>query len=161
MTLTRFDPTEALRPLPAGSVAESSAQPTPQSEAPLAYDVYRLGDTLCLDFDVPGVAPRAIQLALEGQILTVSVERELHGPGVEVVERGRVHGAFRRRLVLPEAWQADALQASCENGVLHIEAPMRRPAAPRTIEIADTAAQAPTWVERVLRDEAEPVGSLA
>lgn len=140
MAMTRLDPTEELRPLPAGPVAESSPAPAaPQTEGPLAYDVYRNDDALCLDFDVPGVDPAGIQLSIEGQILTVAFERELAGAGVEVIERGRVHGCFRRRLMLPAAWQGERLRARYENGVLHLEAPLRRPPAPRAIEITAPA----------------------
>lgn len=136
MTMIRFDPLEELRPVPVGTEGEATVPvPTPQAEGPLAYDVYRVDDELCIDFDAPGVAPRAIHLTLEEHILTVSVERELHDAGVEVIERGRVHGAFRRRLVLPGSWDVEELRATYENGVVHLSAPLRRSGGTRIVAI--------------------------
>lgn len=135
MTTKRFDPIEELRPLHAGALTYASVAGSPHAEAPLAYDVYRVGDELCIDFDVPGVEPSSICLALENQFLTVSATREIDDSGVEVIERGRVHGSFERRLVLPGHWHLDGLRASCTNGVLHLRAPLTNPSTTRIIVV--------------------------
>ena len=131
MTIKQFDPIEELRPLRAGALEGVSNDPSLRAEPPLAYDVYRVADELCIDFDVPGVEPSSIHLALENQFLIVSVTREIKDAGVEVIERGRVHGHFERRLVLPGHWDLEELRASCANGVLHVRAPLKSPSATR------------------------------
>lgn len=129
----RFDPVEEMRPLPVAPFANLSEQIG--TEAPLAYDVYRSGDDLCMDFDVPGVDPSAIHLSLENQYLTISVSRELPDSDIKLIERGRVHGLFERRLVFPSHWKLDELRASVANGVLHLQAPLRASHAARAIEV--------------------------
>lgn len=133
MTTKRLDPIEELRPLPVAPFANLSEQLG--TEAPLAYDVYRLDDDLCIDVDVPGVDPSAIQLSLENQYLTISASRELPAADIEVIERGRVHGTFERRLAFPGHWEVEGLRASVENGVLHLRAPMRASHRARTIPV--------------------------
>jgi len=174
MSTKRYDPTEDLRPVHTGSTNEKNAEvSSPYAEAPLAFDVYRVADELCIDFDVPGVDPSAIQLALENQFLTVSVQRELDGSGIEVIERGRVHGSFQQRLILPGHWHLNELRASYNNGVLHVTAPLRSPEATRRIEIEvsgrvwtsslsfDSTAGDSADVTEVDANERERVGSAA
>jgi HSP20 family protein len=172
MTTKRVDPIEELRPLSAGArMSEPGDVNAPAAESPLAYDVYRQGDELCIDFDVPGVEPASIHVSLEQQFLTVSVGRELPASGVEVIERGRVHGSFERRLVLPGHWRLDALRARCVNGVLQIRAPLMRASEGRAIAVegsgvspasraVDAARLTPDGVDLAV-DEREPVGSPA
>jgi len=133
MVTVRFDPIEEMRPLPVAPFADLSEQIG--TEAPLAYDVYRSGDDLCVDFDVPGVDPSSIRVSVENQYLAISASRELPGARIEMIERGRVHGLFERRLVFPGHWQLDELRATVENGVLHLQAPLRASNAPRSIPI--------------------------
>jgi HSP20 family protein len=136
MTTNRFDSTEGLRPFHAGRSREMNAEvASPHAEQPLAFDVYRVADELCIDFDAPGVDPSTIHLALENQFLTVSVQRELNGSGIEVIERGRVHGNFEQQLILPGHWDIDQLRASYTNGVLHLTAPLRSSEPSRMIEV--------------------------
>ena len=137
MPMTRFDPVDELRPLPVGRSPENAAGTVvPSREGPLAYDVYRVADPglLCLDFDVPGVDPAAIEVNVEQQVVTIAVARELPA-GVEMVERHRSHGSFLQRFVLPGTCDAGHLRARCENGVLHLEAPLRRRGPPRTVAV--------------------------
>ena len=161
MTIKRFDQIEELRPLPADAMnSEAIENHSVQAESPLAYDVYRVGNELHIDFDVPGVDPSAIRLSIENQFLTVSVERELPHMGVEMIERRRVHGSFERRLVLPGHWRLDALRASCENGVLQIRAPLVQGSVPRAIlvEVPVRATSAHPHTETLSGGDEEEVG---
>lgn len=138
MIAKHFDPLAELRPVPAGE--DDALEPSsPTSEPPLAYDVYRVADELCIDFDVPGVDPSHIELVLDRQFLTLSIERELAAAGREVIERRRVHGSFQRRLALPCGWNVDELRATYDNGVLHLSAPRRHQEATRHIEVHPVA----------------------
>lgn len=135
----RRDPVEDLRPVAARELelAQHRTAASPGTE-PLSYDVYRFGEELRIDFDVPGVDPDAIDISLQQSTLNVSIRRELPADEhVEVIEHGRRHGTFRRTLLLPDHWDVDALTAVLENGVLRVSTPWRHVAA-RSVEVKVT-----------------------
>ena len=131
------DPLRTLRPLR----EEEIEQLTPVREAeatPLAYDVYRTGDELVIEFDAPGVAPGDIDVAVEGRAVVVTLRRQLaKGPGVDVIESGRQHGTFRRRLWVGDGWNLRELRARAEHGVLSVRAPVATDTGSRRIEVTD------------------------
>ena len=137
METTPFDPLAELRPLLARELEEAPwAERVEQTTQPLCFDAYRIGDDLHIDFDIPGVDPNTIELSVENHMLSVSVVRELPCQGVEIIERGRIHGKFKRSLLLPAYWDADHLSAAVENGVLRIQAPWSPSTTKRAIGIA-------------------------
>jgi HSP20 family protein len=118
------DPLRALRPLREEEIELLTAVHEPDATL-LAYDVYRDGDELVVEFDAPGVAPSDINVTIEGQAVVVSVRRELaKGPGVDVIESGRQHGTFRRRLWLGDRWDLQGVRAHAQNGALSLRAPL-------------------------------------
>ena len=130
------DPLRALRPLR----EEDIEQLTTVHEAvatPLAYDVYRSGDELVIEFDAPGVAPEDIDVSVEGRAVVVTLRRQLaKGPGVDVIETGRQHGMFRQRLWVGDSWNLHELRAHAEHGVLAVRTPVAAAAGSRRIEVA-------------------------
>jgi HSP20 family protein len=130
------DPLRALRPLR----EEEIEQLTTVHEAvatPLAYDVYRAGDELVIEFDAPGVAPGDIDVAVEGRAVVVTLRRHLaKGPGVDVIESGRQHGTFSQRLWVGDSWNLHELRASAEHGVLSVRAPVAVDTGSRRIDVA-------------------------
>jgi HSP20 family protein len=137
METTPLDPLAELRPLLARELDEAPwEERVGQTTQPLCFDAYRIGDDLHIDFDIPGVDPSTIELSVENHVLTVSVVRELPCQGVEVIERGRIHGKFKRSLLLPTHWDVDRLSAVVENGVLGIQAPWSPSTTKRSIGIA-------------------------
>jgi HSP20 family protein len=135
------DPLRTLRPIREDEIE----QLTTAHEAvatPLAYDVYRTGDDLVIEFDAPGVTPDGIDVAVEGRALVVTLRRQLaKGPGVDVIESGRQHGTFRQRLWVGDAWNLDHVRASAENGVLSVRAPVAVDSGRRPIEVTTGSAQ--------------------
>ncbi len=114
---TVADPLGTLRPLREEDVHELTRDHEDQGTMPLAYDVYRDDQELVIEFDAPGVAPADIGLAVEGRTVEVSLGRNLaRGRGIDVIEAGRQHGTFRRRLWLGDRWDTDRLSARAENG---------------------------------------------
>jgi HSP20 family protein len=130
------DPLRTLRPLREEEVAKlATVHEAPQS-APLAYDVYRVGDELVMEFDAPGVTPEDIDVTIEGRTVVVSLRRTFtRGPRIDVIESGRQHGAFCQRLLMGSQWDLERLDAHAENGVLSLRAPMVSDAASRRVHV--------------------------
>ena len=77
---------------------------------PFPMDAYRRGDEFVVSFDLPGMAPGAIDLTVEQNVLTIKAERRFDGQeGDEVIAAERPHGAFTRQLFLGETLDAEAL----------------------------------------------------
>lgn len=136
MHVNSRDPLENLRPVATQELEVARGRPaTAAATEPLSFDVYRVGDELRIDFDVPGVEPDAISLSLQHSTLTVTVWRELPTDDrVQVIAHGRRHGTFRRSLLLPDHWDVAGLTAGLENGVLRVTAPWRHVVA-RPVEV--------------------------
>ena len=99
-------------------------------------DAYRHGDTFVLHFDLPGVDPASIDLEYERNVLSVVAERSWRPvEGDDVVASERVHGSFRRQLMLGDGLDPERLHASYEQGVLTITIPVAERAKPRKIAI--------------------------
>ncbi|SRR5579883_521596 len=123
--MEHVDPLRGCRPVRAEELEEAATRHRPTTSTVLAYDVYRCGPDLVIEFDVPGVDPSAVELAAEGGELTVSVRRELaRGNGIDVVDARRAHGVFTERLVLGPRWDLSRVRARVENGVLTVRAPI-------------------------------------
>ena len=90
-----------------------------------AVDLQEKSDRFILRADVPGVAPKDIQVSAEDGTLTVRGERppreRVSGDGFEHIER--VAGTFLRRFTLPDSARAEAIKARYSDGVLEIEIP--------------------------------------
>ena len=115
------DPLHSLRPLREEEINQLSSNRAQHGTHPLAYDVYRAGDQLVIEFDAPGAAPSDLAVAIEGRTIVVSLHRKLaHGAGIDVIEAGREHGSFQQRLWLGEGWDLERLHARSENGVLYV-----------------------------------------
>lgn len=120
------DPLSRLRPLSEEQLRFAvDHRGTTTATAPLAYDVYRVGDELVIVFDAPGATPDQVQLDIDGPWVTVRVERTLpHGHGIDVVQVGRPHGSFSQRLFMGDGWDLSRAQAVVRDGVLEIRAPV-------------------------------------
>jgi HSP20 family protein len=107
----------------------------------LDADVYRLGDTFYVEIDAPGVQLEDIDLELEKQHLSITVERrELADEERTDIVRGRATGTFRRRFFLGDSLAGDQVEASFDNGVLTLAIPVIEEAKPRKIVIETAAA---------------------
>ena len=102
----------------------------------LPMDTVRRDGELVLRFDVPGVDPEKIDVTVDRGVLTVSATREeTRTEGESPVVRERRFGSFRRSIRLAENLDADAIEASNNDGVLEIRIPVREEAKPRKIEV--------------------------
>ena len=102
----------------------------------LPMDSVRRDGELVLRFDVPGVDPEKIDVTVDRGVLTVSATREeTRTEGESPVVRERLFGSFRRSVRLAENLDADAIEASNNEGVLEIRIPVREEAKPRKITV--------------------------
>ncbi|MEU0531194.1 Hsp20/alpha crystallin family protein [Amycolatopsis tolypomycina] len=106
--------------------------------AAMPMDAYRAGDEFVVCFDLPGVAPDAIELDIERNVLTVKAERRPlpGGDNVEMQVSERPLGVFSRQLFLGESLDTDRIAADYEAGVLTLRIPVAEKAKPRRIEIS-------------------------
>jgi HSP20 family protein len=105
----------------------------------MPMDAYRAGEQFVVCFDLPGVAPDAIELDVERNVLTVKAERRPVGTGehVEMQVAERPLGVFSRQLFLGETLDTEHIDASYEAGVLTLRIPIAEKAKPRKISIAN------------------------
>ncbi|OXM54976.1 Hsp20/alpha crystallin family protein [Amycolatopsis alba] len=105
--------------------------------ATMPMDAYRDGDEFVVCFDLPGVAPDAIELDIERNVLTVKAERRPNvGGDVQMQVSERPLGVFSRQLFLGEALDTDRIAAGYEAGVLTLRIPVAEKAKPRRITIS-------------------------
>ncbi|WP_103348924.1 Hsp20/alpha crystallin family protein [Amycolatopsis sp. CA-128772] len=106
--------------------------------AAMPMDAYRAGDEFVVCFDLPGVAPDAIELDIERNVLTVKAERRPlpGGDDVQMQVSERPLGVFSRQLFLGDTLDTDHIKAGYEAGVLTLRIPVAEKAKPRRIEIA-------------------------
>ncbi|MCW2827691.1 MAG: Hsp20 family protein [Marmoricola sp.] len=104
--------------------------------APMAMDVWRDGDTLIVEFDLPGVRTDSLEIDVERNVLTVRAERPERGGQREMLAAERRTGLFGRQLVLGDDLDLDQVRADYGDGVLRLSIPVAAKARPRKIEIA-------------------------
>lgn len=99
------------------------------STAPVAWtpavDVVDGEKEYSLQLDLPGVEDSSVEAKIEDGVLRVSGERK--GPQTDestsYLRRERAIGAFERSFKLPEAVDADGVEARFQRGVLEIRIP--------------------------------------
>jgi HSP20 family protein len=116
---------------------------TPQSGAWTGYgtcpaaDVAESEAAFLVTIDLPGHDPKAIELQVENDVLTVKSERKWAEPaeGTSVHRAERAHGTFFRSFTLPKTVDAGKVEARYEAGVLAVTLPKREEARARTISV--------------------------
>ncbi|MGM0632033.1 MAG: Hsp20/alpha crystallin family protein [Pseudomonadota bacterium] len=90
-----------------------------------AVDIREEPDRYLIQVDVPGVDPKDVDITLDNGLLTISGERkEEKSTGDGNYQRTeRFHGSFYRRFSLPDAADADKVDARSEKGVVEITIP--------------------------------------
>jgi len=106
------------------------------SWAPMV-DIYEQNGDIVLKAELPGVDPKAVDVRLENNTLTLRGERKLD----HEVKRDNYHrversyGAFSRSFTLPTVVDQGNIKADYKDGVLKLVLPKRAEAKPRQIEI--------------------------
>ncbi|MCK9360682.1 Hsp20/alpha crystallin family protein [Patescibacteria group bacterium] len=98
-----------------------------QNEGQLALDVFRRGDALVIRSTMAGVKPEDVDIAVNGDLLTIRGQREHE----EIMNeddwfhRECYWGSFSRSLILPVDVYAEKADASLRNGILEVRIPIR------------------------------------
>jgi HSP20 family protein len=102
-----------------------------------SVDVYEKEGELVIKADVPGVEEKAIDLKLQGNILTIMGERKLDAEAEKSTyyQVEGSYGSFSRSFRLPDSVDADRITAKCKNGVLTVSIPSKPETQPRTIKV--------------------------
>ena len=149
MALVRWDPARELSSLQSemnrlfSSFFDPSVAATGGGNGPTmrrwhpAMDLVETEDHFVLRADLPGLSEKDVKIEVEDNVLTVSGERrsehETKQEGFHRVERA--FGAFSRSLTLPRGVNAEAVEASFDNGVLEVRIPKPEESKPRRISI--------------------------
>jgi HSP20 family protein len=102
-----------------------------------AVDIHEEPSRFVLRSDLPGINPEDIELTVERGVLTIrgerTVDRKSDADGYSRVER--VHGAFQRRIGLPETADPDHIEARYDRGVLEVVLRKKEQDRPRKVHI--------------------------
>jgi len=122
------DRTRAIRGTASGDTATGT----------LALDVVENETSYIVSTTLPGVNADDIKISLHEDVLTISAEIAQpteQKDGEHVLLRERTWGKFSRSVRLPNAVNGDGVEASYDNGVLHLTLPKTENAQPRTIPV--------------------------
>ena len=131
--LLRFDPLADF-----DRITEQLRRATPM----LSFDATRDDEQVVIYFDVPGVSSDDIDLTVEQNELTVSVERRWNDDDADVITSERPQGTFTRQLMLGDTLDLDGLNADLEHGVLTVTIPVSEKSRQRKITVGDGSGSA-------------------
>jgi HSP20 family protein len=101
-----------------------------------AIDVASTPEKVDIYLSAPGIDPKALDISITQNVLTVTGARQLPTDGKAVRSRQeRFSGEFRRSLSLPQDVDSQRVEASYVDGVVRITVQRRAAPKPRQIEI--------------------------
>lgn len=106
----------------------------------MPMDAWQDGDSVHVEVDLPGLSPDAIDLDIDGNVLTVRAERpitEHADSGVEHLASERPRGVLSRQLVLGDNLDTQQISAHYEAGVLTLDIPIAEEGKSRRVAITD------------------------
>ncbi|MGM0701464.1 MAG: Hsp20/alpha crystallin family protein [Pseudomonadota bacterium] len=107
----------------------------PRGSFPM-INIGRTDDAVRVYVFAAGLAPEALDVSIQDNVLTVRGERpETEGSEKAHFRRERGSGEFIRTVALPDGLDADRAEAHCRNGVVEVHLPKREELKPRRIDI--------------------------
>jgi HSP20 family protein len=100
-------------------------------------DLWETKDDLVVNFELPGISEKDVNVSITGDVLTVKGERRWQDVQKDdsYHRLERVYGKFERSVELPIPVQADKVKASYREGVLTVKLPKADEVKPRSIKI--------------------------
>ncbi len=133
--LVRFNPLSELDNLSEQFRSLSSIN----NSARIPVDAYKKDSEYVINFDLPGIEPKDIELSVEKNVLTLEAQRIIDFPeGADIALSERRYGKFTRKLVLGDGLNTEQIKATSKNGVLSVTIPIAEQAKVRKIEINST-----------------------
>jgi HSP20 family protein len=106
----------------------------PLSTANFAVSVWGDENHLHVEAELPGVLDKDVEITVHDGVLTIRADRRPE-EGRAYLYNSRSFGRFERSIVLPEAVDADKVEALMSNGVLRVDLPKHEAARPRKIAL--------------------------
>ncbi|HEY3896875.1 MAG TPA: Hsp20/alpha crystallin family protein [Pseudonocardiaceae bacterium] len=130
---------QALRSGPDSTTAPAWAPPV---------DISELKDAYVVSVELPGVKVEDLEIAFQDGLLTIQGQRLMApDPDEQFHVLERRYGQFRRSITLPLHVQADAIEASTDDGVLRVMVPKVEEVKPKRIEVRAGRTQTPAAVD--------------
>lgn len=99
-------------------------------------DIFEQSNALHVIADMPGVTSESLGIEVDNNILTLEGDVKLDMPeGLSAIYAEVRAQRFMRRFTLSHEIQADAIEASIENGVVHLVLPKKETHRARRIEV--------------------------
>ena len=112
-------------------------------------DIFEDAQGIELKLEIPGIREEDLDIRIENQVLMVRGERKFEAEKKEEnyhrIERR--FGSFVRSFTLPQSVDTDAVQATCEAGVLTLKIAKKAEAKPRQVKIEVGSQRAAKQVE--------------
>ena len=101
-------------------------------------DIKEEKDCFIVYADIPGVAPKDVDITLDKNVLTIRGERLEEREKEEKIfkRQERIMGTFVRQFTLPDSADGDAIKAKVNHGVLEITIPKTEKQKPVTIKVS-------------------------
>jgi HSP20 family protein len=102
-----------------------------------AADIIDHEKSVEIRLDMPGVSPEAIDIKLDGDLLTVSAERkvETKTEGKGWIRQERSWGTFARSFTLPNTIDGGKPEATYKHGVLSVTLPKKEEILPKSFKV--------------------------
>jgi len=103
----------------------------------MAVDVYDQDDKIVVEAAMPGVKPEDIDIRVQGDVLTIKAETKQEKDVSEerYTYKERSYGMMQRSVSLPSEVNADAAEASLDNGVLKLSLPKAEGVRTKSIKV--------------------------
>lgn len=101
-----------------------------------AADIHETADEVTVSLDLPGFDPKALNVQIEGDLLTVSAQRaQASEQKGRWLRKERMEMAVARSFVLPQGVDSSKCEARYEHGVLSLTLPRKEEARPKSISV--------------------------
>jgi HSP20 family protein len=140
MSISRWEPWSemvTLRDAMDQFVRESFVRPRTAMEMGVTLDVMDTNDAFMVDAVLPGVKPDDVHLQIKDDVLMISgdIKDEHDAKQGNWIQRERRFGHYQRSVVLPSSVDADKVNATFHDGVLHITLPKSSESRARAIPV--------------------------
>ena len=102
-----------------------------------AVDIFENEQELVVKADLPDMDPKALDIRVENNLLTIRGERKFEKKSNEgnYLRVERSYGSFARSFSLANTVNSEAIKADYQNGVLTLSVPKREEAKPKQIKV--------------------------